>query len=307
MAAEVLSDALLAVGPIDPVQAGSIILTLVLLEAVLSFDNAAILAVMSRKLPMGEGRRRALNYGLLIAYVLRVIAILAAVVLVKYAWFLTVGGLYLVFLFVRHVFDSIRGKHEPAHHISTSAPKRFLGLSALTVVVLQIGLVDLAFALDQVVAAVAFTKDVPHVKMWLFTYQQLLILTAATAGLISLRVLAPFISRLMDWLPSLEHMALVAVGFVGVLLVLEHPIILPEPEGLIHFIKPYKIPITLGLFGVPILIKLIFKWPKSAGVHHATLEETMREAAQSTPSVESLQQAIDEHKDTKVQLKDRRA
>jgi predicted tellurium resistance membrane protein TerC len=172
------------------------------------------------------------------------------------------------------------------------------------VVVMQIGLVDLAFALDQVVAAVAFTKDVPHVKLWVFSYQQVLILTAATAGLISLRILAPYISRLMDWLPTLEHMALIAVGFVGVLLVLEHPIILPAPEALIHAIKPYKIPITLGLFGVPVLIKLVFKWPKSSVVHHATLEETMREASQATPSVESLQQAIQEHKDGKVQVKD---
>ncbi|MHB1260724.1 MAG: TerC family protein [Thermoplasmatota archaeon] len=290
---------------IDPVQAGSIILTLVLLEAVLSFDNAAILAVMSRKLPLGEGRRRALNYGLLIAYVLRVIAILAAVVLVKYSWFLTVGGLYLVFLFAKHFFDMARGKEEHTHHVKTSAPKRLFGMSALTIVVIQIGLVDLAFALDQVVAAVAFTKDVPHVKMWVFTYQQLLILSAATAGLISLRVLAPFISRLMDWLPSLEHMALVAVGFVGALLVLEHPIVVPAPEEFIHLLKPFKIPITLGLFGIPVLIKLLFKWPKSATVHHATLEESMREASQGTPSVGALHHATQEHDNVQVKRDDR--
>jgi YkoY family integral membrane protein len=271
---------------IDLVQAGGIIATLVLLEAVLSFDNAAILAVMSRKLPAGAQRRRALNYGLGIAYVLRIVAILVAVVLVRNTLFLTIGGAYLLFLFLKHFLGLARGK--PAHP-TAAAPKKaamkgFLGLSPLHSVILQIGLVDVAFALDQVVAAVAFTKDVAQgdllrVGVVHLTYQQTLIIAAATAGLISLRLLAPFISRLMDWLPLLEHMAFVAVGFVGALLVLEHPQVLPSPTVLTHALEPIKIPLTLGLFAVPILTKLLFKVPRSHGHPHAQMERAI-EAAQ---------------------------
>lgn len=268
---------------IDLAQAGGIIATLVLLEAVLSFDNAAILAVMSRKLPPGPQRGKALNYGLAIAYVLRIIAILVAVVLVKNTLFLTLGGAYLLFLFAKHFVGLARGrKHEASAPKNQAPAKGFLGLSPLQGVIFQIGLVDLAFALDQVVAAVAFTKDVEAVDLvdagfLHLTYQQALILSAATAGLVSLRLLAPFISRLMDWLPLLEHMAFVAVGFVGLLLVLEHPQLFPPPEALIHLLAPIKVPLTLSLFAVPVLIKLVFKVPRSHSAHTA-VEKAIEQA-----------------------------
>ncbi|MCA1810993.1 MAG: hypothetical protein LC623_03155 [Halobacteriales archaeon] len=270
---------------IDLVQGLGIVATLVLLEAVLSFDNAAILAVMSRKLPLGPQRRKALNYGLGIAYILRIAAILVAVVLVRNTLFLTLGGAYLVFLFAKHFLGLARGREEHAGKApKPAAPKGFLGLTPLQSVILQIGIVDVAFALDQVVAAVAFTKDVDPVDVLRLgalhlTYQQALILTAATAGLISLRVLAPFISRLMDWLPLLEHMAFVAVGFVGMLLVLEHPQVLPSPTAVTHLLEPIKIPLTLGLFAVPVLVKLVFKVPKSHPHAHDKVESAI-EAAQ---------------------------
>ncbi len=284
---------------IDLVQAISIVATLFLLEAVLSFDNAAILAVMSRKLPVGPSRRKALNYGLLIAYGLRIAAILGAVLLASQTWFLTIGGAYLLFLFVKHFVGVLR--REPHIRIpppDKAPPKGFLGLTPLQSVVVQIGLVDLAFALDQVVAAVAFTKNVdPVVFLGFLTYQQALIITAATAGLVSLRVLAPYISRLMDWLPLLEHMAFVAVGFVGAILVLDHPFVLPEDsfDAIAHRIEPIQIPITLGLFVVPIFIKLVFKLPKSHPGEHRSVEELLHQT-EGQPSVQALNQATKEQK-----------
>jgi YkoY family integral membrane protein len=251
----------------DLVGAGTIVLTLVVLEAVLSFDNAAILAVMSRRLPVGPQRRRALNYGLGIAYVLRVLAILSAFLLVKFPLFLTAGGAYLVFLFGKHFWGLLRHR-EHAHAARGGPAKGLLGLSPLATIVLQIGLVDLAFAMDQVIAAFGFTKEI-----WL-------IIIAATIGLVSLRVLAPFISRLMDWLPLLEHMAYVAVGFVGALLVLEHPVVAgAPPHGFTDLVDKVKIPVTLGLFAVPILVKLGFKVPRGHSRAHAQAEKAI-EAAQ---------------------------
>lgn len=246
----------------------SIILTLIVLEAVLSFDNAAILAALSRKLPAGEYRKKALNYGLLIAYILRILAILFVLVLIREPWFLTIGGLYLIFLFARHMlhlFTVHRGsaKQQKEKEKSVSNKPPFLtriGMPPFTAVIVQIGFVDLAFALDQVVAAVGFTRE-----RWL-------IVIAATIGLISLRILAPYISRLMDWLPLLEHIAYVAVGFVGVLLVLEHPIVFSAHYELA---KPIKVGITLGMFLIPILIKLLFNVPKSHPGEHRAIEQAM--------------------------------
>ncbi|MEA3202564.1 MAG: hypothetical protein QOI63_230 [Thermoplasmata archaeon] len=252
----------------DLLGAGSIILTLVVLEAVLSFDNAAILAVMSRRLPPGEGRKRALNYGLGIAYVLRVLAIFSAFLLQRFPVFLTVGGAYLLFLSAKHFWGVVR--HSGDGHRAKGGPaKGMLGLSPLATVVVQIGIVDLAFAMDQVIAAFGFTQEI-----WL-------IIAAATIGLVSLRILAPFISRLMDWLPLLEHMAYVAVGFVGVLLVLEHPVVVAAPpHAVTDLVDKVKIPITLSLFAVPILVKLLFKVPRSTSSHAHEQAEKDIEAAQ---------------------------
>jgi YkoY family integral membrane protein len=246
----------------DPelVHAASIVATLFVLEAVLSFDNAAILAVMSRRLPAGASRKRALNYGLAIAYGLRLLAIFLVQFLLSFAWFLTIGGLYLVFLFLRHFVQLARHKGS-SHMPATGGAKGLWGLTPFGAVILQIGLIDLAFALDQVVAAVAFTKDEPN-AFWL-------IVIAATAGLVSLRLLAPVMSRLMDWLPLLEHMAFVAVGFVGTLLVLDHPFDI-HPIG-----KTEKILATLGLFVVPVVVKVLFGWPKSHPGQHRIVEQAL--------------------------------
>lgn len=227
-----------------------VLLTLVVLESVLSFDNAAILTVLSRMVPDARDRRRALNYGLGIAYALRVVAILGAVVLIQHPVFQIVGGLYLVALCGRHFWQVTRSRHK-----GTTMPgalrnqnpwlSRF-GLPAFTAIILQIGVVDLVFALDQVVAAVGFTTN------------YYLILAAAAIGLTSLRLLSPLISRLMDWLPVLEHMAFVAVGFVGVLLVLsERPFELHAPDWA-------KVGITLGLFALPIAWKLVARRARTA-------------------------------------------
>lgn len=271
----------------------SVILTLVVLEAVLSFDNAAILAALSRKLPDGGGRKRALNYGLGIAYVLRVIAIFSVWVLINFPVFLTVGGAYLVFLFVKHAIH--KALHKPEHaHVAAGQP--FLvkfGLSPLNAIIIQIGVVDLAFAMDQVVAAVGFTKQV-----WL-------IVLAATIGLLSLRLLAPYLSRLMDWLPSLEDVAYVAVGFVGVLLVLEHPAPLLHmaewfgaPASHFHYEMPkvLKVGVTLSLFLVPILIKLIFKVPKSKPGQHQMVEKAIEQATPIEAAADAIKSAAPDAK-----------
>ena len=268
-----------------------VLLTLVVLESVLSFDNAAILAAMSRRLPLGEGRRRALNYGLLIAFALRGGAILGVLILLRYEWLLTVGGLYLVFLWLKHTWGLLTrpndGGEDGAPRLANPIKGR-LGLSPFSITIVQIGVVNLAFSLDQIVAAVGFTR------------QKLLIISAALIGILALRLVAPYLSRLMDWLPMLEDMAYIAVGFVGCLLVLEYPIGFPSPKAGLAWIAPWKVPITLGLFVIPIAIKLLFGVPKSHGPHHTTLEEAVREAKQGTPSVVALEQAIAESRPAHV-------
>ena len=261
------------------IEYAGIIVALILLEAVLSFDNAAILAAMVRKLPRAD-RRKALLYGLVGAYVLRISAILLAWWLIKNPWLKLVGGGYLLFLLAKHVYDLIRHKRHSDHHnveIKANWLTR-LGVPALVATIIQIELVDLAFALDQVLAAVAFVEGLPRPD------NLVLIIIASLIGILFLRLAAVMVVRVMDWLPLLEHMAYIAVGFVGAKLILLHPFFTRTGEciisGLTHhrnvhgvdeviceIPNPFSIAVTLSLFLIPIVIKLFFDVPKSVVEH----------------------------------------
>lgn len=234
-------------------EAMGIVIALLLLEAVLSFDNAAILAAMVRKLPQ-QDRRKALLYGLVGAYVLRVAAILLAAVLIRNEWLKLVGGAYLAFLFIKHWVDLAR--HHVAGGSEHSGPPFLvrLGVPMLLATIIQIELIDLAFAIDQVIVAVGFTDVIG------------LIIVAACVGILFLRLAAAFLAKVMDWLPILEHMAYVAVGFVGVKLILLHSWF-NHGHGY-HIPDEVSLTFTFGLFLMPVLVKWIFKWPESAPGSH---------------------------------------
>src|SRR6478672_1406451 len=77
------------------------VFTLVLLEGFLSADNALVLAVMVRHLPK-EQQKRALRYGIIGAFVFRLIAVVLSAMLLRFWHFKVVGGLYLLYLAVSH-------------------------------------------------------------------------------------------------------------------------------------------------------------------------------------------------------------
>src|SRR6478735_11160082 len=100
----------------DPVSWG-IIGTLVLLEGLLSADNALVLAVMVKHLPP-EQRKKALFYGLLGAYVFRFIAIGVGVFLIKLWWVKILGAAYLAWLAIKYFIDkrkAAQNEEEEAH------------------------------------------------------------------------------------------------------------------------------------------------------------------------------------------------
>ena len=89
----------------NPLASITIILNLILIESLLSVDNAAVLATMVMDLPK-EQRGRALKYGIIGAYVFRGICLLFAALLIKIWWLKPLGGLYLLYL----VWNWWRGK-----------------------------------------------------------------------------------------------------------------------------------------------------------------------------------------------------
>ncbi len=74
---------------------------LVVLEGVLSIDNALVLGLLARRLPH-HLQGRALTYGLVGAFVFRVIAVAMAAWLLHWRFVKLLGGLYLIWVSVKH-------------------------------------------------------------------------------------------------------------------------------------------------------------------------------------------------------------
>ena len=176
--------------------------TLVILEALLSADNALVLAIMVRHLPEHD-RKRALLYGLGGAFVFRLIAIVFASIVLEQWWLQALGGAYLAFLTVKH-FLSARGD-DPE---KVKKPK-----GGFWPTVIAVELTDVAFALDSVLAGIAFITrpktGIQDDKLWV-------VVTGAMIGIVLLRFAANAFSKLLDRYPGLDHVAYTLVGWVGV-------------------------------------------------------------------------------------------
>lgn len=87
------------------------ILLLVLLEGVLSIDNALVLGLLAKRVPKPL-QKRALTYGLIGAFVFRIVAIATASYLLKWRIVKLLGGGYLVYIAVKHLFFESHEKED---------------------------------------------------------------------------------------------------------------------------------------------------------------------------------------------------
>ena len=174
--------------------------TLVGLEALLSADNALVLAMMVRHLPEAEAKR-ALLYGLGGAFVFRLVAVLFASFVLAQWWLQALGGAYLLFLPAKHFLSQAD---------STTGAQGERRTFWRTVIAVE--LTDVAFALDSVLAGIAFIthpeRGVQNHKLWV-------VVTGAMIGIVLLRFAASAFSRVLERYPALDRVAYGLVGWVG--------------------------------------------------------------------------------------------
>ncbi|ACK69478.1 Integral membrane protein TerC [Gloeothece citriformis PCC 7424] len=186
-----------------------VLLILIVLEAVLSADNAIALAAIAQGIDDPQNQRYALNIGLLIAYVLRLGLIITATWVINFWQFELIGALYLLWLVFKY-FMSQETEDDPAHK---------LGFSSLWQAIPMIAVTDLAFSLDSVTTAIAVADE-----LWL-------ILLGGTIGVITLRFLAGLFIRWLEEFTHLEDAGFITVGLVGLRLllrVINPELVLPE-------------------------------------------------------------------------------
>jgi YkoY family integral membrane protein len=189
-----------------------ILIILVALEAVLSADNAIALASIAQGLKDEKEQSYALNIGLLMAYVLRMLLIVTATWVIKYWQFSLLGGLYLLWLTYQYFSENDEDKEEGASKLNFKNLWQAIPMIAFT---------DLAFSLDSVTTAIAVADEI-----WL-------IIAGGTMGVIALRFLAQLFIRWIEEFTHLQDAGFITVGLVGLRLIVKviYPNVIP-PEWL---------------------------------------------------------------------------
>ncbi|MFN9644726.1 MAG: TerC family protein [Cyanobacteriota bacterium] len=183
---------------------------LVALEAILSADNAIALAAISRRLHNPLKQRQALNIGLLLALVLRLLLIGAARWVLAFWPLQLAASSYLLWLSGRQLWatwgpsTASPSDSDPLDQGSPSANEHGAASpTALRDVVLTLAITDLAFSLDSIAAAVAVTDRLP------------IVMAGGVIGVLTLRLTAGLFSRWLEIYPNLETAGYIAVGLVG--------------------------------------------------------------------------------------------
>jgi YkoY family integral membrane protein len=175
----------------DPASWG-IIGTLIILEGLLSADNALVLAVMVKHLPK-EQRKKALFFGIIGAYFFRIIAIGLGVSLIKIAWIQILGGHYLLWL----VFQNFIKKNEEEEQVQSKA----MGFWRT---VLAVEVMDIAFSLDSIIAAFGVSNQV-----WV-------LFLGGVLGILMMRGVAQIFLALIEKVPELETTAFILIAIIAV-------------------------------------------------------------------------------------------
>ena len=208
---------------------------LVLLEGLLSADNALVMAIMVLGLPRAD-HQKALRYGLIGGFAFRVLATLLAAYLISVAWVKLVGGLYLLYLTAVH----FKNRQEEEHRGAPPKAKPMFGLSAFWSTVIRVEVVNLAFSIDSILVAVAMSR-----KTWV-------VVLGGILGIVAMRIVAGKLIELIRKYPAIVDGAFVIIGWVGIKLLLEY-------SHQMHWIG-WEIPkpISLGLIGVIFVVSYLY-------------------------------------------------
>jgi YkoY family integral membrane protein len=215
---------------------------LIVLEGVLSIDNALVLGILAKRLPKHQ-QGKALTYGLIGAFVFRLIAVATAVYLIQIRIVQLLGGLYLVYISVKHFFfesghtehmsvgpdgqpvlvddhtgkpvspDEAESKAASRSPVTVGLPTASRRFSGFWPTVAVIELTDIAFAIDSILAAVGIAGMLRE-KRWV-------VFTGGMIGVVLMRFAAVIFIKLLEKFPRFETSAYLLVIVIGLKLVVE--------------------------------------------------------------------------------------
>ena len=222
---------------------------LVVLEGALSIDNALVLGLLAKRLPKHQ-QRKALTYGLVGAFVFRFIAVLMASMLLKWRVVKLLGGGYLVYIAIKHLFfeaheddgeivlsptgepmlvhereDRPLTPEEEQAEIKQRAPlpvpeevrkPRREGTANFWPTVFVIEMTDIAFAVDSILAAIGVVGSPPAGHPEDAVHPKLwVIIVGGLLGLILMRFAAVIFIKLLERFPRFSTAAYMLVLVIG--------------------------------------------------------------------------------------------
>ncbi len=231
-----------------------IILNLIILECLLSIDNAAVLATMVLDLPEKQ-RSKALKYGIIGAYIFRGICLIFAASLIKFMWLKAVGGIFLIWLCADYFItketpeteDDLLNKKENSFY---KWIHKHFGKFWSTVALIEV--MDLAFSMDNVFVAVAFSDNI------------YLIWTGVFIGILAMRFVAQGFVKLLEKFPELTAIAFIVIGILGVKLVASFGCDFYPKYGFCQFLNGHNADMiisgfTVVMFIAPVVYRLLVK------------------------------------------------
>jgi len=190
------------------------LLTVILLELVLSFDNASVIALRVAHLPPVQ-REKARYYGVLGGIVARGALLLVAGIILSFSWLKLIGGGYLLILAYNGLY-----KTEDEHN------QLYKNKPGFWKTVLICEFLDVIFALDNVLSISALTKmpvvDLLHQSVSVSLSQMIespgfwVAFIGTIIGMLAMRFASQIFSWLLERYKGVEKMAFFAIGLLGI-------------------------------------------------------------------------------------------
>lgn len=248
----------------NPLSALLIIITICLLEVILSIDNAALLALMVKDLPKDQ-QNKALRYGIFGAYIFRGLSLLFVSVLIHYWWIKPIGGLYLIWMSYSY-FKGLNTESADDDSVDKNSSwlyKYTVGyLGILWSTIIMVEFLDMTMSIDNIFAVTAFSSNI------------VLIIFGVFIGILAMRFVAQAFVKLMEKYKFLETCAFVVIGILGIKLF---------ASIFVHFDDNLKwidseafdwsmSVLTILIFVVPVIIHNLFKRAASKIVNHDNIQ-----------------------------------
>lgn len=213
----------------NPIHSISRIFNLVLIEAILSIDNAAILTTMVSHLNK-EDRKKALKYGIIGAYIFRIISLFFASVIMKMWLLKIIGGSYLIYLGINHFI---------------SKKRTFIFLNKNFKVwktIIYIEIIDILFSIDNILGVLSYSNNT------------LLIVLGIFISLYLIRISTIKILRFKKIYSSLEKSAFIIIILLGFKLIISIYDILYPDDYFTTFLQSKIFNISFSLISLSIFI-----------------------------------------------------